>query len=102
MIDDGESKEIKRDYLEILESLLKLIHAKAKEKGLDPSKDVHIYSSSSKVYQGTLGESPSKNLLTPTIVENLKKALSDPKILKVQFLLKLVMKKYSILKMEKY
>ena len=79
MIDDGESKEIKRDYLEILESLLKLIHAKAKEKGLDPSKDVHIYSSSSKVYQGTLGESPSKNLLTPTIVENLKKALSDPK-----------------------
>lgn len=79
MIDDGEAKEIKRDYLEILESLLKLIHAKAKEKGLDPSKDVHIYSSSSKVYQGTLGESPSKNLLTPTIVENLKKALSDPK-----------------------
>ncbi|MHC5754964.1 MAG: hypothetical protein ACYTXF_30855 [Nostoc sp.] len=79
MIDDGEAKEIKRDYLEILESLLKLIHAKAKEKGLDPSKDVHIYSSSNKVYQGTLGESPSKNLLTPTIVENLKKALSDPK-----------------------
>ncbi|MHC5770785.1 MAG: hypothetical protein ACYTXI_35450 [Nostoc sp.] len=79
MIDDGEAKEIKRDYLEILESLLKLIHAKAKEKGLDPSKDVHIYSSSRKVYQGTLGESPSKNLLTPTIVENLKKALSDPK-----------------------
>ncbi|MBC1280266.1 hypothetical protein GNF10_31045 [Nostoc sp. UCD121] len=79
MIDDGEAKEIKRDYLDILESLLKLIHAKAKEKGLDPSKDVSIYSSSSKVYQGTLGESPSKNLLTPTIVENLKKALSDPK-----------------------
>ena len=79
MIDDGEAKEIKRDYLDILESLLKLIHAKAKEKGLDPTKDVHIYSSSSKVYQGTLGESPSKNLLTPTIVENLKKALSDPK-----------------------
>jgi uncharacterized protein YjbJ (UPF0337 family) len=79
MIDDGEAKEIKRDYLDILESLLKLIHARAKEKGLDPSKDVHIYSSSSKVYQGTLGESPSKNLLTPTIVENLKKALSDPK-----------------------
>ncbi|MBN3958749.1 hypothetical protein [Nostoc sp. NMS8] len=79
MIDDGEAKEIKRDYLDILESLLQLIHAKAKEKGLDPSKDVHIYSSSSKVYQGTLGESPSKNLLTPTIVENLKKALSDPK-----------------------
>lgn len=79
MIDDGEAKEIKRDYLDILESLLKLIHAKAKEKGLDPSKDVHIYSSSSKVYQGTLGESPSKNLLTPTIVENLEKALSDPK-----------------------
>ncbi|MEH1887582.1 hypothetical protein [Nostoc sp.] len=79
MIDDGEAKEIKRDYLDILESLLKLIHAKAKEKGLDPSKDVHIYSSSSKVYQGTLGESPSKNFLTPTIVENLKKALSEPK-----------------------
>ncbi|MCC5633542.1 hypothetical protein LC613_39480 [Nostoc sphaeroides CHAB 2801] len=79
MIDDGEANEIKRDYLDILESLLKLIHAKAKEKGLDPSKDVHIYSSSSKVYQGTLGESPSKNLLTSTIVENLKKALSDPK-----------------------
>ncbi|MHC5746495.1 MAG: hypothetical protein ACYTXT_32295 [Nostoc sp.] len=79
MIDDGEAKEIKRDYLDILESLLKIIHAKAKEKGLDPSKDVHIYSSSSKVYQGTLGESPSKNLLTPTIVENLRKALSDPK-----------------------
>ena len=79
MINDGEAKEIKRDYLEILESLLKLIHSKAKEKGLDPSKDVHIYSSSSKVYQGKLGESPSKNLLTPTIVENLRKALSDPK-----------------------
>ncbi|MCC5633928.1 hypothetical protein LC613_41685 [Nostoc sphaeroides CHAB 2801] len=79
MIEGGEANEIKRDYLDILESLLKLIHAKAKEKGLDPTKDVHIYSSSSKVYQGTLGESPSKNLLTPTIVENLKKALSDPK-----------------------
>lgn len=79
MIDDGEANEIKRDYLEILESLLKLIHARAKEKGLDPSKDIHIYSSSSKVYQGTLGESPSKNLLTPTIVENLEKALSEPK-----------------------
>ncbi|MHC5821462.1 MAG: hypothetical protein ACYT04_37740 [Nostoc sp.] len=79
MIDDGEAKEIKRDYLEILESLLKIIHAKAKEKGLEPSQDIHIYSSSSKVYQGTLGESPSKNLLTPTIVENLRKALSDPK-----------------------
>jgi uncharacterized small protein (DUF1192 family) len=79
MIDDGKANEIKRDYLDILESLLKLIHARAKEKGLDPSKDIHIYSSSSKVYQGTLGESPSKNLLTPTIVENLEKALSDPK-----------------------
>lgn len=79
MIDDGEAKEIKRDYLEILESLLKIIHAKAKEKGLEPSHDIHIYSSSSKVYQGKLGESPSKNLLTPTIVENLRKALSDPK-----------------------
>jgi hypothetical protein len=79
MIDDGEAKEIKRDYLEILESLLKSIQAKAKEKGLETSKDIHIYSSSSKVYEGTLGQSPSKNLLTPTIVENLSKALSDPK-----------------------
>ncbi|MHC5728334.1 MAG: hypothetical protein ACYTXY_30315, partial [Nostoc sp.] len=79
MIDDGEAQQIKRDYLEILESLLKIIQAKAKEKGLEPSQDIHIYSSSSKVYQGTLGESPSKNLLTPTIVENLRKALSDPK-----------------------
>lgn len=79
MIDDGEAKEIKRDYLEILESLLKIIQAKAKEKGLEASKDIHIYSSSSKVYEGTLGQSPSKNLLTPTIVENLRKALSDPK-----------------------
>ena len=79
MIDDGEAKEIKRDYLEILESLIKIIQAKAKEKGLEASKDIHIYSSSSKVYEGTLGQSPSKNLLTPTIVENLRKALSDPK-----------------------
>ncbi|MHC5832383.1 MAG: hypothetical protein ACYT04_94485, partial [Nostoc sp.] len=68
MIDDGEAQQIKRDYLEILESLLKIIQAKAKEKGLEASKDIHIYSSSSKVYEGTLGESPSKNLLTPTIV----------------------------------
>ncbi len=79
MIDDGEAQQIKRDYLEILESLLKIIQAKAKEKGLEASKDIHIYSSSSKVYEGTLGQSPSKNLLTPTIVENLRKALSDPK-----------------------
>jgi hypothetical protein len=49
MIEDGEANEIKRDYLDILESLLKLIHAKAKEKGLDPTKDVHIYSKSRKV-----------------------------------------------------
>lgn len=79
MIDDGDAKEIKRDYLDILEALLKNIQQKAKSKEIPTSNDISIYASGRQVYKGVVGQSPSKNTLTPEQLENINKAITDPK-----------------------
>jgi hypothetical protein len=79
MIDDGDAKEIKRDYLDILEALLKNIQQKAKSKEIPTSNDISIYAGGRQVYKGVSLQSPSKNTLTPEQLENINKAVSDPK-----------------------
>jgi uncharacterized protein YjbJ (UPF0337 family) len=79
MIDDGDAKEIKQDYLDILEALLKNIQQKAKSKEIQTSNDISIYSGGKQVYKGVSLQSPSKNTLTPEQLENINKAISDPK-----------------------
>ncbi|MBN3869724.1 hypothetical protein [Nostoc sp. JL33] len=79
MIDDGDAKEIKRDYLDILEALLKNIQQKAKSKEIPTSNDISIYAGGQQVYKGLVGQSPSKNLLTSEQLENINKAITDPK-----------------------
>ncbi|MBD2303396.1 apolipoprotein A1/A4/E family protein [Nostoc sp. FACHB-87] len=79
MIENGDANEIKRDYLEILESLLKLIQQKAKSKDIKTNDDVTINVGREKVYKGAIGEKPSKNTLTPEQVNKIRIAISDPK-----------------------
>lgn len=79
MINDGDAKEIKRDYLDILEALLKNIQQKAKSKEIPTSNDISIYASGQQVYKGLVGQSPSKNLLTSEQLENINLAITDPK-----------------------
>jgi uncharacterized protein YjbJ (UPF0337 family) len=78
MIDDGDAKEIKRDYLDILEALLKNIQQKAKSKEIPTSNDISIYAGGKQVYKGLVGQSPSKNLLTSEQLENINLAITDP------------------------
>lgn len=79
MIESGDASEIKRDYLEILESLLKLIQQKAESKEIRASDDVTINVGREEVYKGAIGEKPSKNTLTPEQVNKISIAISDPK-----------------------
>jgi len=79
MINDGDAKEIKRDYLDILEALLKNIQQKAKSKEMPTSNDISIYAGGRQVYKGVVGQEPSKNTLTPEQLENINKAITDPK-----------------------
>ncbi|MBN3957802.1 hypothetical protein [Nostoc sp. NMS8] len=79
MIDDGDAKEIKRDYLDILEALLKNIQQKAKSKEIPTSNDISIYAGGKQVYKGLVGQSPYKNLLTSEQLENINLAITDPK-----------------------
>ena len=52
MIDPSEGKEIKKDYLETLEALLKNIFQKAKEKEYKPDKQILIKIGQENVYKG--------------------------------------------------
>ncbi len=79
MIDDGDAKELKRDYLDILEALLKNIQQKAKSKEIPTSNDISIYAGGKQVYKGLVGQSPSKNVLTSEQLENINLAITDPK-----------------------
>jgi uncharacterized protein YjbJ (UPF0337 family) len=65
--------------LDILEALLKDIQRKAKSKEIATSNDISIYAGGRQVYKGVVGQSPSKNTLTSEQLENIKKAISDPK-----------------------
>ncbi|WP_373524757.1 hypothetical protein [Nostoc sp.] len=79
MIDDGEAKEIKRDYLEILELLLKNIQNQANEKEMAVDDTVNIYVDGKHLYKGVVGQSPDKNSLSPEQLENINKAINDPR-----------------------
>lgn len=76
MIEDSKSKELQKDYLDILDSIIKKIQIKAQNR--EP-KDVHIHVGSRKVYEATAGQEPVRNLLTPETVNKISLALSDPK-----------------------
>ncbi|MHC5827713.1 MAG: hypothetical protein ACYT04_70475, partial [Nostoc sp.] len=43
------------------------------------SNDISIYAGGQQVYKGLVGQSPSKNLLTSEQLENINKAITDPK-----------------------
>ncbi len=79
MIDPSDSKEIKQDYLSILESLLERVKESAKSQGYNPSNDVSIQVGSKTVYESLNEEEPKLNKLTPEIVATINKAISEPK-----------------------
>ncbi|MBD6620631.1 hypothetical protein FNW02_33895 [Komarekiella sp. 'clone 1'] len=78
MIEDGKAKDLQRDYLDILDSIIKKIQVKAKENERG-TQDIHIFSGPAKVYQASPGKDPTRNLITPETVDALQKAFSDPK-----------------------
>ncbi|WP_341531991.1 hypothetical protein WKK05_40595 (plasmid) [Nostoc sp. UHCC 0302] len=88
MINDGDGKEVKRDYLDILEYIFKQKNKKDEEKKKSPlqgdsqkprgKEHLSIYISGKKVYEGERGEKPSFNSLDPQKTEILNKSLSDP------------------------
>ncbi|NDJ26134.1 hypothetical protein GS682_32085 [Nostoc sp. B(2019)] len=77
MIEDGKAKDLQRDYLDILDSIIKKIQVKAKENERG-TQDIHIFSGSAKVYQASPGKEPTRNLIMPETVDALQKAFSDP------------------------
>ncbi len=79
MIDPSDSKEIKQDYLSILESLLERVKESAKSQGYNPSNDVSIQVGSKTVYESLNEEEPKLNKLTPEIVATINKAIYEPK-----------------------
>lgn len=78
MIDDGEAKEIKRDYLETLELLLQNIKRKANEREIKTDDSVSIYVGRKQAYKGIIGQPSDKNLLTDKQVKNINNALTEP------------------------
>lgn len=84
MIDPSDAKDIKQDYLAVLEALFNKIKLKAKQQGLAPNdKDsMSIFFGSRKVYEQSTGEKPSINKINSKQVEALNKAISEPETLK--------------------
>ncbi|MCC5618794.1 hypothetical protein LC605_27645 [Nostoc sp. CHAB 5836] len=84
MIDPSDSKEIQRDYLETLESLLKRIFQKAEEKKYNPSKEIFIKVGNERIYRGVPDENMKEinAFISPDLVDNLSKAFQQPEQLK--------------------
>ncbi|MBX9256225.1 hypothetical protein H1Q63_20215 [Desmonostoc muscorum CCALA 125] len=81
MIEPSDAKQITNDYLEILEALIKKIHLTAKEKGLNPSKEISISVGTEKIYKGTIGDDSLKKInpfVSADLVEKLNTAISNP------------------------
>jgi hypothetical protein len=80
MIDPSEGKEIKKDYLDTLEALLKKIFQKAKEKEFKPDKQVLIKVGNENVYKGV----PDENIkdinpfVSKDLVDKLETAFNTP------------------------
>ncbi|GAX39000.1 hypothetical protein [Nodularia sp. NIES-3585] len=78
MLDNSEGKEVKQDYLEVLNAILRKLLEKGKFQGVEPSKEISIFTSNKLVYKGAVDQEPLKNEITPELVETLDKALSEP------------------------
>ncbi|MDZ8066924.1 MAG: hypothetical protein RMY64_15090 [Nostoc sp. DedQUE08] len=99
MINDGDAKEVKRDYLDILEYIFKQKNNKDKEKNNTPEQSnslrprpkehLSVYISGKKVYEADRGEQPSVNYLDSQNTEILNKSLSDPQSFNGTILIKI-------------
>jgi myosin heavy subunit len=84
MIDPSDGKEIKKDYLDTLEALLKKIFQKAKEKEYKPDKQILIKVGQENVYKGVPDENIKyiNPLISQDLVDKLEKAFNNPEKLK--------------------
>lgn len=85
MIEASDVKEVKNDYLEILEALIQKIHRTAKDKGLNPSRELSISVGTEKIYKGLIGDNSLDKInpfVSEDLVEKLNTAISNPKNLK--------------------
>ncbi len=82
MLERSDADQIKNDYLEILESILRSIKDRAKSQGLNADGNVSIMFGRSSVFRGTSAYEYEKRTITPEQVEILSKAISDPKSFK--------------------
>ncbi|MCC5640009.1 hypothetical protein LC593_30110 [Nostoc sp. CHAB 5844] len=89
MIENAEANQIKNDYLDTLKSLIDRIQIKAKDEHIEVDNGISIYIGTSKVYEGVKGEKPTKNSLTPEVVENIQKAIADPQNTKSSITIKI-------------
>ncbi|WP_341531426.1 hypothetical protein WKK05_37595 (plasmid) [Nostoc sp. UHCC 0302] len=80
MMDSSDGKEIKKDYLETLEVLLKKIFQKAKEKEYKPDKQILIKVGQENVYKGVPSETIKdiNPLISKDLVDKLEKAFTTP------------------------
>src|SRR5690242_346157 len=79
MIDNGDANSVKNDYLETLKSIIERILEKTDKIKQQDKTQISIFSGSSKVYESVGSEKPTKNSLTPEVVENIQKAIKNPK-----------------------
>jgi hypothetical protein len=85
MIEPSDAKEVKNDYLEILEALIQKIHRTAKDKGLNPSRELSISVGTEKIYKGLIGDNSLDKInpfVSADLVEKLNTAISNPRNLK--------------------
>ena len=78
MTDPSEANQAKQDYLEVLKTLLNRIKQAGEIKGFDPSKDISIHIGAATVYEGSIGQEPTKNKMTNESIKLLDKAISEP------------------------
>ncbi|MCG6133992.1 MAG: hypothetical protein MET45_04940 [Nostoc sp. LLA-1] len=80
MIEPSDAKEIKNDYLDTLETLLKTIFQKAKEKEFNPDREILIKVGNERIYKG-LADENLKNInpfISQDLVNKLEKAFNHP------------------------
>jgi hypothetical protein len=84
MIDPSEGKEVKRDYLDTLEALLKTIFQKAKEKEFKTDRQVLIKVGNEIVYRGVPDEKITNinAFISKDLVDKLENAFNNPEKLK--------------------
>ncbi|MFN6572022.1 hypothetical protein [Dendronalium sp. ChiSLP03b] len=91
MIDPSDAKEIQKDYLETLESIIERVLRQSEEKGYKPDNKVSIsiFFGSRKVYEQVVGEKANFSTINAKQVEALKQAINDPQSVKGSFAIKI-------------